>query len=410
MDPRVCPRCRAPLRAVDYQGIEVAFCGVCRGGLTSVDTLAELLGHPLDGAEQGEASLGDMDECAACGSPVIRNRRPESTWMSCASCDGVWIESGVIGRVQSRRPPTSKPPSQVGPSIRPATTSSSTAPSRTPSPRPDDIVRAPMEDDVADDAASQTRLRYDLPLVQYLALPIAGFIGLVLGAFGLARPIVFIAQIWFHEVGHAIPAWLSSRAALPLPFGFTFWREDSSWFTALCVLFLIGVLGVTSFREKRPYGVVAAVVLALFWAYQTLYLDPYASIGWVLFGGLLGELVLSTVAIVSFYYRAPDRLRWDFWRYIVLLPAACVFASSFAMWVRIDMGAQALPLGSIIGAPGDGTGDIERMIAGYGWTGETLTTTYRTIGTVCLLVIALHYAFFALRALRSERSAPSPRR
>jgi len=251
--------------------------------------------------------------------------------------------------------------------------------------------------------AGETRLGYDQPLVQYFALPIAALIGLVFGAFGVARPIVWFAQVWFHEVGHAVPAWLSSRAALPLPFGFTFWREDPSWFTALCLLFLIGVLGVSSFREKRYYGVVAAVVLVGMWALMTLGLPEYASIGWILFGGLAGELVLSTAAIVSFYYRAPDRLRWDFWRYVVLVPAACVFASSFAMWVAIDQGTQALPLGSIIGAPGDGTGDIERMMAGYGWTGASLTTTYRSIGTVCLLVIAGHYAFFALRTRLTDR-------
>jgi len=251
-------------------------------------------------------------------------------------------------------------------------------------------------DDEADLMSS--RLPFDLPLVQYLSLPAAAVLGLLAGVAQLAWPPVFFAQLWFHEVGHAVPAWLSSRAALPLPFGFTFWREESSWFTGLCVLFLIGVFGVTSFREKRYYGVVASAVLLGFWAYQTLVLEPYASIGWILFGGLAGELVLTTLAIVSFYYRAPDRMRWDFWRFIVLVPAMSAFVTSLAMWVRIDQGTQGLPLGSIIGAPGDGTGDIERMLAGYAWTAETLTTAYRSIGTLCVTIIVVHYVFFAIRA------------
>ncbi len=390
-----CPRCAAALRAVDYQGIEVEFCPVCRGGLTSVDTLPDLLGHALDGAEQGEASLGDMDECPACGAPVIRNVLLGTTWMTCAACDGAWLESPVMSRIAKTRPPSSRPPPR--PSAQPAPPVS-----RAPvvSSRP--AASGEVTEDEGDGlTAGAHRMPYDLPLIQYLALPIAALIGLVFGAFGLARPIVFIVQIWFHEIGHAIPAWLSSRAALPLPFGFTFWREDSSWFTGLCVVFLLGVLGVTSYRERRYYGVAAAGVLVALWAYMSLVLDPRASIGWILFGGLLGELVLSTAAIVSFYYRMPDRLRWDFWRYVVLIPAACVFASSFAMWIRIDQGTQALPLGSILGAPGDGTGDIERMMAGYDWTGRSLTTAYRTIGSLCALVIVGHYGYFALRARMS---------
>ena len=117
----------------------------------------------------------------------------------------------------------------------------------------------------------------------------------------------------------AIPPTTAPPSTAVSPFGFTFWREDPSFFTGLCVLFLIGVLGVSSFREKRYYGVAAAGVLFGFWAYMTLVLDADESIGWILFGGLLGELVLSTVAIVSFYYRAPDRLRWDFWRATIRL-------------------------------------------------------------------------------------------
>jgi hypothetical protein len=42
------------------------------------------------------------------------------------------------------------------------------------------------------------------------------------------------------------------------------------------------------------------------------------------------------------------------------------------------------------------------MMAGYDWTGVALTTTYRTIGTICLAVIVGHYAFFAIRAWRSQ--------
>lgn len=411
-----CPRCSVPLRGVDFGDVSVEFCRVCRGGFTSQDSLSELLGHALEGASQGPTTLGDMDECVRCGSPVIRNEHPENTWFSCASCDGAWLEAGEMARLHATRqgvprpggtaatatvsplPGSSRPPS-VSPEVPP----SSQAPP-VPAGRAMPGASAPLPNAEDESGFISSRIPYDLPLVQYFALPIAAVAGLLFGVVGLARPPVFFVQIWFHEVGHAVPAWLSSRAALPLPFGFTFWKEESSWFTAVCLLFLIGVFAYTSLRERRYYGVIASFVMFGCWAFFTLVLDPYEAIGWILFGGLAGELVLTTLAIVSFYYRAPDRMRWDFWRFIVLVPAMTAFVTSFAMWVRIHQGTQGLPMGSIIGAPGDGTGDIERMLAGYAWTAETLTTAYRSIGTLCLLVIVTHYVVFAIRA----RVAPPP--
>lgn len=37
-------------------------------------------------------------------------------------------------------------------------------------------------------------------------------------------------HIWIHELGHAVPAWLSGEKALPLPIGFTLIEPDTSAF------------------------------------------------------------------------------------------------------------------------------------------------------------------------------------
>jgi hypothetical protein len=246
--------------------------------------------------------------------------------------------------------------------------------------------------------------------VDLLAYPIAAVVSVVVGVLGVARPVAFFVQLWFHEIGHAVPAWLSGRAALPLPIGFTFWREDRSTFTALSVAFLIVLLGVASVREKRPFGIAVAAALLTVQLLCTVILPAEATIEWIVFGGLAGELVISTLAIVAFYYRVPDRFRWDFFRFLVLLPAACTFASALAMWIRIDAGEEALPLGSILGAPGDGTGDIERLMNDHGWTAAALTHAYRTLGLICLGIIAAHYAAFGARAWRRVRSGRCSRR
>lgn len=306
-----------------------------------------------------------------------------SRWHGCPECGAAWLDRRVLAALTGKRIETEPPP-------RPAHVAGAVA-------RPEDggTPLTPVED----------RLPFDRPLVQRLAYPVAAVFALVVGGLGVGETLFLFARIWIHEFGHAFPAWLSGRAALPLPFGFTFWNEESSWFTALCLAFLIGVFAVASYREKRRFGMGLAGVLFALQITCTLFVSDLRMIEWILAGGLAGELVLSTLLVVSFYYPLPDRFRWDFWRFVVLVPAACVFASAFAMWIRIDQGTEGLPFGSILGAPGDGSGDVERLMDGYYWTADGMTTFYRTLGVVCLLVIVGHYVAFGLRSLWSRGPA-----
>ncbi|MBW2461147.1 MAG: zf-TFIIB domain-containing protein, partial [Deltaproteobacteria bacterium] len=185
-----CPRCTVALRAIDVDGIVVEFCSVCRGGFTSQDTLDRLLGHGLDGADQGPTGLGDMDECVSCGAPVIRNEHPQNTWFSCAACDGAWLEAGVMARVHGER--SSAPPSQNAPSAGPTEPSITANPEVAELPAPSSTLGPrrslghPVTELLAlgsDDEAGllSSRLPFDLPLVQYLSLPAAAVVGLLLG-------------------------------------------------------------------------------------------------------------------------------------------------------------------------------------------------------------------------------------
>src|SRR5690349_17890768 len=94
------------------------------------------------------------------------------------------------------------------------------------------------------------RLNDDGPGLTLLAQPLAlGFAWLfTMSYFG--KLLAMLAQIQFHELGHALPAWLSSRAALPLPFGFTFWREEPSIITGACFAFLACVLIYRGYVEE----------------------------------------------------------------------------------------------------------------------------------------------------------------
>lgn len=268
--------------------------------------------------------------------------------------------------------------------------------------RPQTSSDLPARFDSAD-ALVGGRLDYGEPWVDLLALPAALLFSLALSSTSFGTLLAVPVQIQFHELGHALAAWLSSRAALPLPFGFTFWREQRSTFTGLCVLFLIGLLFVRADRERRWFGVLLSVLLLGLWVRLSLLMSNERCEMWIIAGGVAGEFVLTALAMLAFFFRLPDRLRWDFLRFLALPPAALAWVSSTRLWIGVARGTRPLPMGSILGSPGDLSGDLDRLIAVYGFTPADLTRGYLSL---CLASGALWFAgylYFALRAARALR-------
>jgi hypothetical protein len=254
------------------------------------------------------------------------------------------------------------------------------------------------------------RLSFDDPWVNLLAWPVAFVLSALFTLSTLGRLVLYPVQIQFHELGHAIFAWLSSRAALPLPFGFTFWREDKSVFTGACMVFLLSVLGYRGLAEGRRFAVALAGTLLALFVVLSLLVKPETSLMLMLAGGIAGELTLSTLVLVAFFFPMPDRLRWDFFRYIVLLPAAGTWLESSRLWREVKAGERPLPMGSILGTPGDGSGDLDRLMADHGFTAAGLADGYHALTSLTATVLALTYGWVALRAvwqLRAVRASAS---
>ncbi|MBC7173480.1 MAG: hypothetical protein H5U40_13655, partial [Polyangiaceae bacterium] len=262
----------------------------------------------------------------------------------------------------------------------------------------------PGNDDGIDAEAMRIdRITFDRPVIDLVALPLAFVLAILLTSTAFGRLLVFPVQIGFHELGHAIPSWLSSRAALPLPCGITFTREEPTFFTGASFVFLLAVLAYAGHREKRPYAVAVAGALFAAWAFFTLVLGAERTREIMLLGGIAGELVLSAFVVASFYFRAPDRLRWDFFR-IVALPLATVsFVGTTRLWLEIAGGRAGMPMGSLFGSHGDGSGDLDRLIAEFDWTESGLVRFYLAIAAATGLAMFTLYGVFGLRAFRRTR-------
>jgi len=253
---------------------------------------------------------------------------------------------------------------------------------------PDIDVPAPsdVEEGQAPSGKGQfDRFSFNHPLVFVVALPLATMSAFVINSSflaGLMRPF----QIWIHECGHATIAWLSGRRALPLPIGWTSWEPERSAVVYFAFLFLLGVLFHTAWKERLRgamvfAGVVGLVQLIMTWTFPQRTVEL-----WITFGGIGGEFYLSAILMVLFFFPLPDRFRWDFWRYGILVIAASTFWENFSFWNRVERGLESIPWGSILGA-GDAGGDMDRLMLQHGWPNARIIGAYNSVGDVCLLLL-----------------------
>ncbi len=204
-------------------------------------------------------------------------------------------------------------------------------------------------------------------------------------------------QVWVHEFGHATVAWFTGRRALPLPFGWTNVEPEFSHFVYFGVLFLLTVLAVAGWRERKIWPVVLAVALAGLQFWMTWRWPEARQQFWFSFGGVAGEFVLPALAMMLFFVELPEKFRWDVCRYPVLFLAAACFLLSFTFWHRVYAGQEPVPLGTMIGGEDDAGGDMNVLIDDFRWTLLRIRVTYHRLAVACAMAGVGAYALVACR-------------
>jgi hypothetical protein len=171
----------------------------------------------------------------------------------------------------------------------------------------------------------------------------------------------------------------------------------------LAVALLAAVLAGRS--EERRYLVWLGGAGLLLQVVLTFLVPNWRTLRLIVWSGCGGEIVLATLLVVSFHYRLPDRLRWDFMRYVALACGAYALVHATSFWLDVSHHHEALPYGSALGGDEDPNGDMNRLV-GWGTKPEAVAAIYLRLGTVGLLIVAAHYVVFLVRALRG-RSAPT---
>src|ERR1019366_856957 len=240
---------------------------------------------------------------------------------------------------------------------------------------------------------------FDSPFVRAIAPPLVAASAILLKM----SPLGFFLEgfhVWIHEVGHASVAWLSSRPAVPLPFGWTNVEPDRSLVLYLVILAALGFMALTGWRERKAWPMILAAALICVQTLMTWRLGEDRAHEWMIFGGVGGEFCLSAAMMGLFFFEFPEWFRWETCRYIVLFIGAASFSESYSFWKDVKRGAEGLPYGSMINGEDDGGGAMNILVDDYHWAQHRIVFTYNHLADACLVAIVVIYLFFNLRLNR----------
>ena len=372
-------------------GVEVELCAQCRGLYLDRDEIRELVGRGSLGraTEVVPLSLGDEVgmRCPKCVDPAmqplgIKGALEAGCWQ-CRACGGMWLSDGAFFAL-ARALRTSLP---VPPIVRPM---ANEALSRPTGPR-----------------LTHSRSGFDAGWENLVAVPVLLLLSWWLCSGNLGRLFAFLVGMPFHELGHAAGSWLSSRIAIPLPF-FTFWYDDQSKLMGLIVASVLGWFLYHTYREKNWFMFGSVSVVTFAWFVITFLVSPTRTLMWQILSGALGELVFAGFILVAFHFPGPDRLRWDFWRWVAVIPAAVCFMHALTLWHGASTDVSKIPWGSAVGSESDG--DMNRLVAQFGWTPPELAGFYANVGYLGITALAVAYAYAVYRLVRGRRGMSlSPR-
>ncbi|MFT3767177.1 MAG: zf-TFIIB domain-containing protein [Minicystis sp.] len=374
-----CPRCDgAVLEPFPLpSGGSMVRCPRCRGLFCDRKGLAELLevsrDHPLIAWESPAPARSDKG-CPSCADTYLFAVRPsverDLALGHCAACDGVWVDGGALPRLRALAA----------------------------APRPRSVAPAPLR---APPVEPGLRFTFDTPHVNGLAVPVAFLVAIVAHATFFRWLFGLFVNMPLHEIGHATAAWLSGHFAVPLPFFTSIGSTDRSVLVAGTLLIAIAAAILAGQQAKRRYLVWLGGGALLLQAALTLIVPNDRSLRVVTWSGCGGELVLGTLLVVSFYYKMPDRLRWDFMRYAALFFGAYALVHATSFWLDVFQHRAPMPYGSALGGGDDPNGDMNQLVD-WGMRPERIAATYLLVGLLGMVIVAGHYAFFLARVLRKK--------
>jgi Zn-finger nucleic acid-binding protein len=380
-----CPAC-ADSSLVEFEArddVRVEFCQSCKGMLVDELALEQLTGtNDVESLSDPCEDDGGLRPCLRCNTQNWQRRLFESEGQTglglCGTCGMVWFDAGGLERLRERL----------------------LSERRRAMPAPSLPAPAEVREERAD------RISFEGGIANLAGVPVALVLGLAFCSNPVGQFFAGLIGMPFHELGHALTSWLSSRFAVPLPF-FTVWHDEQSLLFGFLLAALLAWFGHHSWRDESRFGVALAGVLLLAQVGMSWLVPARFTLMLQILGGALGELVLGALLLAAFHFPLPDRLRWDFWRWPALFPGAVCFGQALLVWIRASDDAGSIPWGAAIGDESDG--DMNRLVRDFGWSASELASFYLKAGLLSALGFVAAYALAWRRhlELRAARGSPN---
>lgn len=192
-------------------------------------------------------------------------------------------------------------------------------------------------------------------------------------------------EMWCHETGHAIAAWLCGHPSLPTAW-FTIIGDKALWPPIVLGGGLIAAGYVAYRRERWLWVTVCAVALVLMIA-GNLQPDAHAQMLFS-FWGEGGGFVVSTLLMMTFYARPYSPITRQQVRWGLLIIGAIAFWDAYSRWA----GGFENIANFLEDTDERGPSDMMQLTLTYGWSTYKLIHTYRDLGNACLAALAVAYA------------------
>lgn len=101
-----CPKCKAEIHEMKFEGVEVDFCSSCRGIWFDEDEMAFTLELPVDMPrieEVKKTAKKTVFDCPRCGEKLEEMKFIQSNDLlvdRCPGCGGIWLDRGEFPKIE----------------------------------------------------------------------------------------------------------------------------------------------------------------------------------------------------------------------------------------------------------------------------------------------------------------------
>lgn len=223
------------------------------------------------------------------------------------------------------------------------------------------------------------------------------FVGVIIARniplLGAAFDLLIVTGV--HEISHALVGNLGGQFSVPTPMGLTV--TYSAQRSILLSLFFLGISSSLLFFCYQRHSIIFIRFLSVLVVLQVIFsffLSDRLFEQIFIWAGCGGELLVAAFLVGLFFYRMPERFRWNVNRYIFLFAGFFSLLAASKRWIDSLFEPKNIPWGSIWQGFGP-DGDLTRLHNEFGWSEDFIVYSYLITMALSWSYVGVHLLFFS---------------